>query len=74
MNAINQRIAPNEKNQNGSAVQRCCVTVARANAVKNVWVKIAQIGRRKIPKTNFIHRVGTRYVLGVGARRVVGTT
>ena len=53
MNAISQRIAPNEKNQNGSAVHRCWVTVARAKAVKNVWVKIAQIGRRKIAEHEF---------------------
>ena len=59
MNAINQRTAPNEKNQNGSAVHKCSVTVARANAVKKVCVKIAQIGRRKRPNTNFTHRVGT---------------
>ena len=60
MNAINQRTAPNEKNQNGSAAHRCWATVARAKAVKNVWVRIAQTGSRKIPKTNFTQRVGTR--------------
>jgi hypothetical protein len=27
--------------------------------VKNVWVRTPQIGSRKIPKTNFTHRVGT---------------
>ena len=59
MNAINQRIAPNEKNQNGSAVHKCSATVARANAVKKVWVKIAQIGNRNRPKKNFTQRVGT---------------
>ena len=33
--------------------------VARAKAVKNVWLKIAQIGSRKIANTNFTQRVGT---------------
>src|SRR5262249_19195317 len=28
-------------------------------AVKNVWVRTPQAGSRKIPKTNFTHRVGT---------------
>jgi len=41
------------------------VTVARANAVKNVCVRTTQIGSRKIAKTNFTHRVGT--VSGSGA-------
>src|ERR1700704_6977252 len=58
-NAINHRIAPNEKNQNSSPAQRRCVTAARAKAVKNVWPRIAQIGNRKIAKTNFTQRVGT---------------
>src|ERR1700751_1059187 len=74
MKVINHRVAPREKNQNGSAVQRCWVTVARANAVKNVWVRIAQIGARNRANTNFTHRVGTRCLLAGGARRVVGTT
>src|SRR4030095_5868918 len=58
-NAINHRIAPNEKNQNSSPAQKRCVTVARANAGKHVWLRIAQIGRRKIAKTNFTQRFGT---------------
>src|SRR6266571_5161378 len=58
-NAIIHSTAPSEKNQNSSPAQSRCVTVARAKAVKNVWVKIAQIGSRKIPKTNFTQRVGT---------------
>src|SRR6266496_5605858 len=58
-NAISHRIAPNEKNQNSSPAQRRCVTAARAKAVKNVWLRIAQIGNRKIAKTNFTQRVGT---------------
>src|SRR5205823_12698363 len=58
-NAISQRIAPNEKNQNSSPVQRRCATAARANAVKNVLLRIAQTGNRKIATTNFTQRVGT---------------
>jgi len=58
-NAISHRIAPSEKNQNSSAAQKRSVTVARAKAVKNVWLRIAQIGRRKIAKINFTQRVGT---------------
>jgi hypothetical protein len=57
--AISHRIAPREKNQNSSPAQKRCVTVTRAKAVKNVWLKIAQIGNRKIAKTNFTQRVGT---------------
>src|SRR5207253_1600633 len=57
--AISQRTAPNEKNQNSSPAQSRCVAVARAKAVKNVWLKIAQIGSRKIANTNFTQRVGT---------------
>src|ERR1044071_10419257 len=57
--AISHRTAPNEKNQNSSPAQKRCVTVARAKAVKNVWLRIAQIGNRKIAKTNFTQRVGT---------------
>src|SRR5260370_36650547 len=57
--AISQRTAPNEKNQNSSPAQNRCVVVARAKAVKNVWLKIAQIGSRKIANTNFTQRVGT---------------
>src|SRR5436309_2297313 len=51
--------APSEKNQNSLPAQSRCVTVARAKAVKNVWVRIAQIGSRKIAKINFTQRVGT---------------
>ena len=58
-NAITHSTAPSEKNQNSSPAQRRCVTVARAKAVKNVWVRIAQIGSRKIAKINFTQRVGT---------------
>ena len=58
-NAIIHSTAPSEKNQNSSPAQRRCVTVARAKAVKNVWVRIAQIGSRKIAKINFTQRVGT---------------
>jgi hypothetical protein len=35
------------------------VTVARANAVKNVCVRTPHIGNRKIAKINFTHLVGT---------------
>src|SRR5436190_10220569 len=56
--AISQRIAPNEKNQNSSPAQSRWVTVARAKTVKNVWLRIAQSGRRKIATTNFTQRVG----------------
>src|SRR6266403_288435 len=52
-------MAPSEKNQNSSPAQSRCVTVARANAVKNVCVRIAQIGNRKIANTNLTQRVGT---------------
>src|SRR5215813_7600520 len=57
--AINQSTAPREKNQNSSPAHSRCVTAARANAVKNVWPRIAQIGKRKIAKMNFTQRVGT---------------
>src|SRR4029434_5427214 len=57
--AINHSTAPNEKNQNSSPAHNRCVTVARANAVKNVCVTTPQIGSRKMPTTNFTHRVGT---------------
>jgi hypothetical protein len=57
--AISHSTAPNEKNQNSSPAHNRCVTVARANAVKNVWVRTPQMGSRKIPKTNFTHFVGT---------------
>ena len=57
--AISHSTAPNEKNQNSSPAHNRCVTVARANAVKNVWVRTPQIGSRKIPTTNFTHFVGT---------------
>src|SRR5258705_3380671 len=51
--------APNEKNQNSSPAHNRCVTVARANTVKNVCVRTPQIGSRKIAKMNFTHFVGT---------------
>src|SRR5205809_115589 len=57
--AISQRSAPNEKNQNSSPAQSRWVTVARAKTVKNVWLRIAQIGSKKIATTNFTQRVGT---------------
>src|SRR5262245_31746308 len=56
---MSQSTAPNEKNQNSSPAHNRCATVARANAVKNVWVRTPQIGSKKIPKTNFTHFVGT---------------
>src|SRR6187455_2946250 len=56
---ISHSTAPNEKNQNSSPVHNRCVTVARANAVKNVCVRTPQIGSRKIAKINFTHFVGT---------------
>jgi len=34
-------------------------TVARANEVKNVWLRMAQIGRRKSATMNLTHFVGT---------------
>ena len=74
MNAISQSTAPNEKNQNGSAVHSCCAMVARANTVKNVWVKIAQTGKRKMAKTNFTQRVGIISDVIVADPRLVGTT
>src|SRR4029079_4720065 len=57
--AISHSTAPNEKNQNSSPAHNRCVTVARANAVKNVCVRTPQSGRSKIPTTNFTHFVGT---------------
>src|SRR6266513_5339630 len=57
--AISHSTAPNEKNQNSSPAHSRCVTVARANTVKNVWVRTPQIGSRKIAKINFTHFVGT---------------
>src|ERR671918_1162350 len=57
--AISQSTAPNEKNQNSSPAHNRCVAVARANTVKNVWVRTPHIGSRKIAKINFTHFVGT---------------
>src|SRR5206468_8839253 len=57
--AISHSTAPNEKNQNSSPAHSRCVTVARANTVKNVWVRTPHIGNRKIAKMNFTHFVGT---------------
>src|SRR2546430_17358758 len=65
-NAITHSTAPSEKNQNSSPAQSRCVTVARPKAVKNVWVRIAQIGSRKIAKINFTQRVGTVSGTGIG--------
>jgi hypothetical protein len=48
--------------------------VARANTVKNVWVRIAQIGSRKMAKTNFTQRVGIINDVIVADPRLVGTT
>jgi S-adenosylmethionine:diacylglycerol 3-amino-3-carboxypropyl transferase len=73
-NAISQRTAPNEKNQNSSPAQSRCVAVARAKAVKNVWLKIAQIGNRKIAQTNFTQRVGTVSGSGAEMNRVARAT
>ena len=73
-NAINQRTAPSEKNQNSSPVQRRCATVARANAVKNVWLRTAQIGRRKTARMNLTHFVGTVIADGPTGARFLGTT
>src|SRR5437868_6824346 len=73
-NAINHKSAPSEKNQNSSPVQRRCATVARANAVKNVWLRTAQIGRRKMAMMNFTHFVGTIIDDGRPRVRVLGTT
>src|SRR4029450_4299444 len=46
-------------NQNSSPAHSRCVTVARANAVKNVCVITPHTGSRKIAKINFTHFVGT---------------
>src|SRR5438132_2253119 len=73
MKAINQRTAPNEKNQNSSPAQSRCVTVARAKTVKNVRLRIAQTGSKKIATTNFTHRVGTTSESGTGTTLVVDT-
>jgi len=74
MNAISQRTAPNEKNQNSCPAHSRCVIVARANTVKNVCVRIAQTGRRKMAKINFTQRVGTMNGVTVAEPRLVGTT
>src|SRR6266576_514365 len=73
-NAINHRTAPREKNQNSSPVQSRCATVARANAVKNVWLRTAQIGRREMAMMNLTHFVGTVIADGRPRIRVLGTT
>src|SRR5207237_6218 len=73
-NAINHKSAPSEKNQNSSPVQRRCATVARANAVKNVWLRTAQIGRRKTATMDLTHFVGTIIADGHPRARVLGTT
>jgi hypothetical protein len=48
--------------------------VARANAVKNVWLRAAQNGNKKRPKKNFTHRVGTVSESYSGRERLFGTT
>src|SRR4029434_1354099 len=72
--AINQSTAPNEKNQNSSPAQSRSATVARANEVKNVWLRTAQIGRKKSATMNLTHFVGTISGADTGALRRVGTT
>ncbi|MBA2270302.1 MAG: hypothetical protein H0W20_06860 [Chthoniobacterales bacterium] len=42
--------------------------------VKNVTLRTAQTGRRKIATTNFTHRTGTISGDGAGRERVAGTT
>jgi len=42
--------------------------------VKNVCVRIAQTGRRKMAKINFTQRVGTMNGVTVAKPRLVGTT
>ncbi len=74
MNAMSQSTAPSEKNQNGAAVHKRSVMVARAKTVKNVWVRIAQTGKRKTPTTNFTQRVGIINLVIVADPRLVGTT
>ena len=63
---MSHRTAPNEKNQNSSPAQSRCVTAARAKAVKNVCVRMAQAGNKKIAKINFTQRVGTMSGSGAG--------
>jgi hypothetical protein len=43
--------------------------VARAKAVKNVWLSTTQIGSRKIANTNFTQRVGTSSGWGAATKR-----
>jgi len=42
------------------------------NTVKNVWVRIAQRGSRKIAITNFTQRVGMSQELAGRLRRTMG--
>src|SRR5438046_4008052 len=72
--AISQRSAPSEKNQNSSPAQSRCATVARAKTVKNVSLRIAQAGSKKIAKTNFTQRVGTTSGSEAGTNRVARAT
>src|SRR5438094_5142845 len=72
--AISQRTAPSEKNQNSSPAQSRWVTVARAKTVKNVWLRTAQTGSKKIAKMNFTHRVGTTSGSGAATNCVVRAT
>jgi hypothetical protein len=46
--------------------------VARAKTVKNVWLSIAQSGRRKIAMTNFTQRVGIIHGSAPKCRRATG--
>jgi hypothetical protein len=48
--------------------------VARVKTVKNVTLRIPQIGSRKSAMTNFTHRVGTISGDESRRKRVVGTT
>ena len=74
MNAISHKTAPNEKNQNACPAQSRCAIAARAKTVKKVWVRIAQIGKRKSATKNFTQRVGTISDVMVAEPRRVGTT
>src|SRR3984893_5227661 len=71
---MSHRTAPNEKNQNSSPAQSRCVTAARAKALKNVCVRIAQVGNKKIAKTTFTQRVGTMSGSGAGTILVARAT
>src|SRR6202011_582144 len=74
INAINHSTTPNEKNQNSCPAHNRCASVARANTVKNVWVRIAQTGSRKTAKIKLTQRVGTINGVIVADPLLVGTT